>query len=73
MINLVFIVMVAVVLVLVPPTSPPRKFILEQTVMMGGFGHLRVIIQHITWHHHSVRIIQLNMMMVTHLRLHLLL
>ena len=40
---LVFMVMVEVVLVLVPPTSPPRKSILAETGIVWGLGRLRVI------------------------------
>ena len=37
--------MVYMVLVLVPPTSTPRKLVLAHTGMMGGFVHLIII----TW------------------------
>ena len=39
-------VVVAVILVLVPPTSPPRKLISAEIGMMMVFSHLSIIIQY---------------------------
>ena len=40
---IIVLVMVEVVLSLGPPTSPPIKFILAETGMMGGLFHIRAL------------------------------
>ena len=59
-------VMVEVVLVLLKPTYPHRKFILSQTGMMVGLFRIRIIAQHPLWCHLGVRIIQLVIIIVIH-------
>ena len=71
MINLVLIVMIEVVLVLGTPISPPKKFILAQTGIMGDFIHISIIVNHPLWCHNSVRIIQLVIMVVLYLVFHM--
>ena len=60
-INSVIMVILEVVLVLVPPISPPRDFILVQTGMMRDSIHIWVIAQHSLWYHLGLGVIQLNM------------
>ena len=71
MINLVPLVMVEVVLVLWTPTYPPRKFILEETEMMGFIHLLTIIAYHTLWNHHELGNIQLILLVVLHLVLQL--
>ena len=65
------LVMVEVLLVLVPPISPPRKLIWAQTCMIYGFSHIRIITHHSLWCHLGVGIIKFNMLMVLHLVLNI--
>ena len=61
------LLIVEVVLVLGPLTSPPIKLILAQTGMMGEGCHLRVTSKHPMWNHTLVSIIQLVLLVVLHL------
>ena len=65
-IHLAPMVMVEVVLVLLKPTYPHRKFILSQTGMMVVLFRIRIIAQHPLWCHLGVRIIQLVIIIVIH-------
>ena len=71
MINVLLLVMIEAVLVLGPPIYPPKKLILDQTRIMGGFIHLSVIVHHTTCFHNSLYIIQLVMMVVINLLFHM--
>ena len=71
MINVLLLVVIEVVLVPGPPISPPKKLILSQTGIMGGFIHIRAIVHHPRWCHNSLYIIQLVMMVVIHLLFHM--
>ena len=64
MINLVLLVMVEVVWVLGPPTSPFRRLILAQTHVIEDFGHLDVIPQNTPSHHIILGIRELAFLMV---------
>ena len=66
-INVLLLVMVELVLVIVPTTSPNIKLILAHTGMMGGFGHISVISNHPLWCQIVLRIIQLVLLLVIHL------
>ena len=57
---------VRVGLVLGQTTYPTRKLISLYTVIMGGFGHLGVIVQRPPWFHIVVGIIQLVILVVIH-------
>ena len=54
MINVLLLLIIEVVLVIGSPISPSLKFILSQTVILGGFIHLLVIVHHPLWCHNSV-------------------
>ena len=41
------------------PTSPPKKLVLEDTVMMGGFNHIIVILKYPPHNYYGIGIIQL--------------
>ena len=71
MINLVLLVMVDVVLVLWPPTSPPRKLVLVETGMMRSLSNLSTILQNPQWNNHVLGKIQLILMVIINLVLHL--
>ena len=71
MINLVLILMLDMFWVLVPPTSPPRKFILAQTPGIGYFGHLSAIVHHSPSLHVVVGMDKLVLLVVPHLVLFL--
>ena len=64
MINIEPMVVVEVVLVLIPYTSPSRKLILEQTGMMVCVTHISVITQHPRCCHIVVVIINLMLLVV---------
>ena len=67
MIYLLLLVMVEVVFILGPPTSPTRNFIFSHVGMLGVLVHIRIIAHHPPLFNHSVEIIQLVMLVVLNL------
>ena len=66
---IILLVMAEVSLVLVSPTFSTIKLILEETGLMGGFSHIRVLEQHPMWNNIWVRIKHLVLWVVINLLL----